>query len=177
MDATLSSENTRRRPARLLLLAGALTLCAPAAGSAPAAAHTDAPGSWAWPGGVARVVRAYEQPPTRYEAGHRGIDVAVASGEIVSPAEGIIAFRGVVVDRPLLTIDHGSGLVSTLEPVESTLEPGDVVARGQAVGTLAAGGHAAEGTLHLGARLNGEYINPLALLGAAERPVLLPCCS
>jgi septal ring factor EnvC (AmiA/AmiB activator) len=95
----------------------------------------------------------------------------------VSPAEGIIAFRGVVVDRPLLTIDHGSGLVSTLEPVESTLDPGDVVARGQAVGTLAAGGHAAEGTLHLGARLNGEYINPLALLGAAERPVLLPCCS
>lgn len=177
MTTSPSSENTRSRPRRALLLACVLALCAPLTGSAPAVADPGAPGSWVWPGGVARVVRPYEQPPTPYEAGHRGIDIAVAADEIVAPADGVVAFRGVVVDRPLITIDHGSGLVSTLEPVESELNPGDAVSQGQAVGTLATGGHTAEGLLHLGARLDGEYINPLALLGAAERPVLLPCCS
>ena len=177
MTPTLSSENTRSRARRAPLLACILALSAPLAGSTPAIAEDNARGSWVWPGGIARVVRPYEQPPTPYEAGHRGIDVAVAGEEIVAPDDGIVAFRGVVVDRPLITIDHGSGLVSTLEPVESELNPGDAVAQGETVGTLASGGHTAPGLLHLGARLDGDYINPLALLGAAERPVLLPCCS
>jgi len=48
------------------------------------------------------------------------------------------------------------------------------VLRGEVVGLLAAGGHAAPGTLHLGARMDGEYLNPLVLLGAMPRAVLLP---
>lgn len=176
MNTRHSSENARWRGGRRILLAALLAFCVAAGGSVPAAAEDDAQ-KWAWPGGVARVVRAYEQPPTPYEAGHRGIDIAVAGSDIVSPADGAVAFRGVVVDRPLITIDHGGGLVSTLEPVDSDLSPGQVVARGEVIGTLAVGGHAAHGSLHLGARLDGEYINPLALLGAVERPVLLPCCS
>lgn len=146
----------------------------PKAETAPPA---DALPTWVWPGGIADVVRAYERPPHEYGPGHRGIDVGVAGSEIVAPDDGIVAFRGVVVDRPLITIDHGGGFVSTLEPVESELSPGDVVARGESVGTLAEGGHAPPATVHLGARVDGEYINPLTLLGAAERPVLLPCCA
>ena len=102
--------------------------------------------------------------------------MAVAGEGVVAPDDGVVAFRGIVVDRPLITIDHGGGLVSTLEPVDSSLSPGDAVRKGSVVGSLADGGHAAAGALHLGARLSGEYINPLALLGASERPVLLPCC-
>lgn len=172
MTTSHSSENAWRRIVRFAAAALALTVILIMNDSA--AASVSPP--WVWPGGVAQVVRAYEQPPTPYEAGHRGIDVAVATGEIVAPADGVVAFRGVVVDRPLITIDHGGGLVSTLEPVESELSPGEVVGRGQMVGTISRGGHTVKGALHLGARLDGDYINPLALLGAAERPVLLPCC-
>ena len=55
-------------------------------------------------------------------------------------------------------------------------ETGDLVERGGIVGDLAIGGHADVGTLHLGARLHGEYINPLLLLGGVPRAILLPCC-
>lgn len=143
--------------------------------AAPAPDESTAP-RWIWPGGVPEVVRAFEAPENPYGPGHRGIDVAVSGDDILAPDDGVVAFRGVVVDRPLITIDHGGGLVSTLEPVESDLSPGAPVAQGSVVGTLAEGGHTPAGGLHLGARLDGEYINPLALLGALERPVLLPCC-
>jgi len=184
MHPRLIAESRRRR-ARVLGILTALVLLVAAnadptvasvRASAPAGADEEAP-RWVWPGGTTEVVREFEAPADPYGAGHRGIDVAVAGDEVMSPDDGVVAFRGVVVDRPLITIDHGGGLVSTLEPVESDLAVGTAVARGQMVGTLAEGGHSAAGSLHLGARLHGEYINPLALLGAMERPVLLPCCA
>ena len=48
--------------------------------------------------------------------------------------------------------------------------------RGDEVGVVALGGHTAAGALHFGVRLDGEYINPLLLLGGVPRAVLLPCC-
>lgn len=170
-----------------LIAALAVLLVVSSGASAPAsAAHAlDSPatsaasstaGTWAWPGGVDEIVTPYEQPAHDYGPGHRGVDVAVAGSDIVSPARGVVAFVGSVAGRPLLTITHAGGLVSTLEPVDSPLSAGDAVSRGSVVGTLATGGHTPPGTVHLGARLNGEYIDPTALLGAAERPVLLPCC-
>ncbi|MDQ1084015.1 MULTISPECIES: murein hydrolase activator EnvC [Microbacterium] len=130
---------------------------------------------WAWPVEQVRVVRPYEAPAHAYGAGHRGIDLA--STEVVrSPADGHIAFTGDVAGRPVLTIDHGGGLVTTLEPVDSDLAVGDAVARAAPVGHLAPGGHTAPGTVHFGVRLDGEYINPLRLLGGVPRAVLLPCC-
>ena len=74
----------------------------------------------------------------------------------------------------MITIDHGGGIVSTLEPVEPTVVVGERVARGEVVGMLSVGGHTAAGAMHLGARLDGEYLNPLVLLGAMPRAVLLP---
>lgn len=47
---------------------------------------------------------------------------------------------------------------------------------GDALGTIDLGGHAAAGTLHLGVRLDGAYIDPMLLFGGAPRAVLLPCC-
>lgn len=142
----------------------------------PTAEAEDVEPRWVWPGGVAQVITPFERPSHEYGPGHRGIDIAVSGEYLVAPDDGVIAFRGTVVDRPLITIDHGGGLVSTLEPVASELSAGDPVARGDVVGTLASGGNAPAGTLHLGARLDGEYIDPRGLLGALERPVLLPCC-
>lgn len=91
-----------------------------------------------------------------------------------APDDGVVAFAGRIVDRGVVTIDHGDGIVSTLEPVEATVVAGERVARGEVVGTLSTGGHTDTGALHLGARLHGEYLNPLVLLGAMPRAVLLP---
>jgi len=130
---------------------------------------------WLWPvAGARSVVEPFRAPAHDYGPGHRGMDIA-ATGEVRAPADGVVAFRGVVVDRPLLTIDHGDGLVTTLEPMQSALAPGTAVRRGDVVGTSASGGHAPSGTLHVGVRWNGVYINPMLLFGDVPRAVLLPC--
>lgn len=130
---------------------------------------------WAWPTSPVRIVEPFVAPEHAYGPGHRGIDLA-ATGPVRSPASGVVAFAGVVVDRPLITIDHGDGLVTTLEPVSTDLSPGDAVARGDVVGTVATGGSAPPGAVHFGVRLHGEYVNPMLLLGGIPRAVLLPCC-
>lgn len=132
---------------------------------------------WVWPVEPFRMERPFEAPPHRYGAGHRGIDIRpVGTSTVLAPAAGAVAFAGMVAGRGILTIDHGDGLVTTLEPVDTTLEPGTPVAAGEAVGTIALGGHTSPGALHFGVRLHGEYINPLLLLGGVPRAVLLPCC-
>lgn len=143
---------------------------------ADAAAH--APAVWMWPLDDATITRIYQAPAHEYGPGHRGVDLRSASTrQVRAPRAGVVAFSGRVVDRGILTIDHGDGYVTTLEPVDSPLSAGTRVVRGELVGTVAAGGHAAPGTVHFGVRLNGEYLNPRLLFGKIPRAVLLPCCS
>lgn len=166
----------RRRTAIALAVIMLLLLPVPATGED--ADPEDGLPSWAWPVVTREVIVPFRAPAHEYGAGHRGIDIAATPGEVVrSPADGIVAFRGAVVDRQLLTIDHGSGLVTTFEPLVSTLNPGDIVAAGDEIGTVDVGGHARPGTLHLGVRLDGDYINPMLLFGGVPRAVLLPCCA
>jgi len=168
-----------------LLLCGATGVAAgngsyAAAGPIMSRAAEDAPGyPWTWPvAGRRTVVEPFRAPAHAYGPGHRGMDVAAsAGGEVRTPASGVVAFRGVVVDRPLITIDHGGGYVTTLEPVASDLVPGDPVDAGQVVGAVATGGHAVSGAIHVGVRIDGEYANPRPLFGAVPRAVLLPCCA
>lgn len=150
----------------------------PAAFASPSVSEAEEKARWRWPVDATReVVEPFRAPAHEYGAGHRGIDLGVGPGaEVRAPAAGVVAFRGVVVDRPLLTIEHAGGLVTTFEPLESTLEPGDAVAAGDVIGSVTAGGHAPAGTLHLGVRLDGAYINPMLLFGPVPRAVLLPCC-
>lgn len=133
---------------------------------------------WSWPvGGARSVVAPFRAPAHEYGPGHRGLDIAAdPRAEVHAAAAGIVAFRGTVVDRPLLTIDHGGGYVSTWEPLDSDLIPGEAVAAGAVIGTVASGGHSVPGTLHVGVRRNDQYINPLPLFGDVPRAVLLPCC-
>lgn len=136
------------------------------------------PPEWRLPliGGV--VVAPFEAPPHEYGAGHRGVDVASGTGDdaVVAPADGVVAFAGRVVDRAVVTVDHGDGWVTSIEPVDAEVDAGDVVTAGERIGTMARGGHALPGTVHVGVRVNGAYVNPLLLLGRIPRAVLLPCC-
>lgn len=130
---------------------------------------------WAWPVPAPHpIVAAYIAPATPYSAGHRGIDIgSETGGPVRSPAEGVVHFAGFVVDRPVVSIRHVDGTLSSFEPVDPRVEAGDTVARGQIIGTLQPG-HCESACLHLGARIDGEYVNPLLLLGGLPRAILLP---
>lgn len=138
---------------------------------APAAA---AP-AWAWPVPLPHpVVRGFVAPEHPWSAGHRGIDVSAAVGSpVTAPADGVVVFAGRVVDRGVLSIDHG-GVVSSLEPVEPLVATGASVTRGEVVARVATGGTHPAGILHIGARIDGGYVSPLLFLGGLRRAVLLP---
>ena len=120
------------------------------------------------------ILRSFIAPATRYAAGHRGIDVAAALGSpVVAPTDGIVHFAGVVVDRPLLSIRHPGGLVSSFEPVEAVVAEGAPVRRGDLIGTTVPG-HCRSPCMHLGVRLHGEYVSPLNYLGGIPLSILLP---
>lgn len=153
---------------------------APAAQDSGAGSEHPTP-SWRPPVvGAPEVLRPFAAPPAPWAAGHRGVDLAAAEGSpVLSPADGVVSFVGVVVDRPVVSLDHGDGLVSAFEPVETDREVGDVVAAGDTIGTLAreldGSSHCAGAScLHWGVRLHGDYLNPLLLTGDLEPSVLLP---
>lgn len=158
------------RALRFAMILTLLLAANPTAGGDPLADR-----GWVWPVQTVQLLRPFEAPAHRYAPGHRGIDLAAAES-VRSPANGRIAFAGAVAGRLVVTIDHGDGLVTTLEPVTTGLVAGDRVARGAVVGTVTPEGHTRPHTLHFGVRLDGEYINPLRLLGGVPRAVLLPCC-
>jgi len=128
---------------------------------------------WSWPVDAPRqVLRGFVGPPKPWQPGHRGVDIA-AGPVLRAPADGIVRFAGVVVDRGVLSIDHGDGVVSSFEPVEAALAAGEPIARGQAIATVVPG-HCGTRCVHVGVRVDGEYRNPLIWLGGARWPVLLP---
>jgi murein DD-endopeptidase MepM/ murein hydrolase activator NlpD len=156
-----------------VLATGAAGTAGTSGAAAPAASSLQRAESWDWPlDGERRVLRPFVAPPHPYGAGHRGVDLAASGDTVRAPADGVVTFAGVVVDRPVLTITHADGLRSSFEPVTSDLVAGDRVRRGDAVGTVLAG-HCARVCLHLGARIGDEYVSPLALLGLLDHTVLL----
>ncbi|MEP6844026.1 MAG: M23 family metallopeptidase [Pseudolysinimonas sp.] len=148
-------------------------------GGSPASAAANPPvaelGRWSWPvAGSHAVARPYVAPAGPYAAGHRGIDIrAPAGAAVLAPADGFVHFAGFVVDRPVLSLEHAKGVLSSFEPVQTTLVAGERVTRGQMIGTLLPG-HCASACLHLGARVDGDYVNPLLFLGGVGWSVLYP---
>lgn len=154
----------------------------PAASAAPASTRTsgsdDDPSvmRWTWPVGPPVVLVApFRAPPTPYAAGHRGIDLAATpGGTVVAADDGVVSFAGPVVGRGVLSIDHGRGVVSSIEPVAAAVAAGDAVRAGQTVATVDAGGHCHDDCVHFGVRIHGEYVSPLLMFGGVPRAVLLP---
>lgn len=166
-----------RRLLAAVLASAVLTAVLSPADSAVGIRPSASLSGWQWPVTPVRIVAPFVAPAHEYGPGHRGIDLAAPRGtEVVSPATGVVAFAGDVAGRGVVTIDHGDGLVTTLEPVAPTVAIGVLVERGTVVGAVGAGGHTPEGAVHFGVREHGEYINPMLLLGVIERAVLLPCC-
>ena len=171
-----------------LLTAGALAL-APAAvptpragpgsvrASVPGAAPVPGTVAWSWPLRPApRVLRGFDVLPSRYAAGHRGVDLAAEPGaQVLAAAAGTVTFAEPVAGRGVVVVAHADGLRTTYEPLLPGVRAGEGVRAGAVLGTLApAPRHCPRsGCLHWGARRGPDHVDPLALLGAAV-PVLLP---
>jgi murein DD-endopeptidase MepM/ murein hydrolase activator NlpD len=131
---------------------------------------------WAAPLPDVAVTRPFDVLPSRYAAGHRGVDLAGAVGaSVLAAGDGVVAFAGMVAGRPVVSVDHAGGLRTTYEPVDPSVGAGQAVARGSPLGTLLAGhaGCPAPACLHWGLRVGEDYLDPLALL-AVPRVRLLP---
>lgn len=129
---------------------------------------------WSWPvDGDRTILRPFVAPATPYGPGHRGVDLLATGDALAAPADGVVRFAGMVAGRPVLSIDHGDGVISSYEPVVATVIAGDGVVRGELLGTIQAG-HCPQRCVHLGVRVDGEYANPLQWLGGGIRPILLP---
>jgi murein DD-endopeptidase MepM/ murein hydrolase activator NlpD len=174
----------RPRPAAVLLVL-AVTLAVPASAEVRPVSASEVPvpataGSGVRGEGhasVARwpvdgpVLRVFDPPATPYGAGHRGVDLAAEPGTPVRAAlPGVVTFSGEVARRGWVTVAHGGGLDTTYGWIDPrSVTRGERVREGQVLGRLA--GDAAH--LDWGARIDGEYVDPLGLLGP-WRATLVP---
>jgi murein DD-endopeptidase MepM/ murein hydrolase activator NlpD len=127
------------------------------------------------------LINQFRQPSSDYSAGHRGVDYQVSLGEAVfAPADGLVWFIGRVVNRNVVSLKHGSGILTEFEPVCSTLSPGETVAMGQVIGLVCDANASyrqhcpAARCLHFSLRFEGHYLSPLALIGGLNPSRLLP---
>lgn len=127
------------------------------------------------------VVHEYRQSETPYSAGHRGIDYEAKLGQAVfAPANGQVHFVGKVVNRQLISLNHGQELLTAFEPVCSQLTEGESVVSGQLIGEVCEGEASyhphcqTSDCLHFSVRKNGEYLSPLWFTGELTPSRLLP---
>ena len=106
------------------------------------------------------VLRAFVAPLSAYGPGHRGVDLAASVGDpVAAGAAGVVTFAGRVAGRGVITVNHGSGVDTTYEPVTASVARGDRVRAGELLGTLSEGGHSPG--LHWGLRRGGSYYDPM----------------
>ncbi len=166
---------SRARLARgALVVAGAIFALMAAAPIGQAGELVVGEHGWVWPlDPDPSVVHRFNPPQTRWSPGHRGVDLAGAVGQpVLAIGAGTVSYAGVLAGRGVVVVVHGV-LRSTYEPVTASVQVGDKVTAGQAIGLLqAVGSHCAPAScLHLGLRRGALYLDPLSLLG--PRPVRL----
>jgi hypothetical protein len=158
-----------------LLVAAMVLLGTGAGGSAPARAA----GAVRYELPVAgQVLRPFEAPDHAYGPGHRGVDLAAASGTPVrAAAAGEVVFAGTVAGATWVTVAHADGIRTSYGHLgRLAVRAGQDVALGALLGT-ATGDHGdafrPEAGLHWSARRGDTYLDPLSLLGPPPQPTLV----
>jgi hypothetical protein len=162
------------RTARATRLLAVALLClialrpAPAHADPPPSPHHSAP-AWVAPlAGPVVVRRGFDPPAERWDAGHRGVDLAGRPGAAVyAPAAGTVTYAGLLAGRGVLVVSHGA-VRTTYEPVLPLLPTGTEVDAGDLVALLLPGHHGpalpGESLLHWGLLRGETYLDPLLLL-------------
>lgn len=121
------------------------------------------------------VVTGFDAPEKRWQPGHRGVDLAAGPGtSVLAAGAGRVRFAGMVAGKPVVSVQHPDGVITTYEPVEASVHRGEHVTRGQVIGAVTAGhpGCPVPVCLHWGARRgsgrDSDYLDPLGLLGAVR---------
>ena len=137
--------------------------------------------SWVPPIVGSELVNSYRAAETDYGSGHRGVDYQVSLGQgVFAPANATVSFVGKVVDRQVLSLSHEGDLVSSFEPVCSSLVIGQEVAAGDLVAEVCEADetyaqHCVDILcLHFSTRRAGEYLSPLWFTGELAPSQLLP---
>jgi hypothetical protein len=134
------------------------------------AARADDSPSWSRPVDGA-VVAPFREPTSVYGAGHRGADLAAAPGTPVRAAnDGVVTFAGDVAGTLHVVVAHDGDLRTSYSFLASVaVRAGQVVARGDVLGTTGGSGEAHDGAvLHFGLRVGARYVDPMLLFHPAD---------
>lgn len=118
-------------------------------------------------------------PQSEYGAGHRGIDFRSGIGvNVRSPATGQVVEAQVVGYRSVITVKDAKGRLATMEPVCASVKLGAQVYAGQVIARTCTPQplyvwHCSN-CVHLSARIEGQYVSPLLLMGLFKPSVIKP---
>ncbi len=121
-----------------------------------------------WPLQQTKIVGKYDAPDQPWLPGHRGVDLLTSPQDtILAPADGVIAFSGVVAGKSVVTVRHGgslSNLTSTFEPAVTEKKTGTYVSKGEHFAHVEGNSdHCADQCLHWGLRAaDRSYADPIS---------------
>ena len=114
------------------------------------------------------IVDPWRPPKGPYGAGNRGVDLGATPGAVVvSPADGVVTFAGAVGSSRFVVVASSDGIRITVGFLATvSVRTGQGVRRGQRIGTAGA-------SVHVGARIGDEYVDPTPLFSGGPPHVHL----
>ncbi len=106
---------------------------------------------------------------------HFGVDIAAPTGTpVIAPADGQVTLvhPDMFFNGKSIVMDHGLGLTTVyIHLSETSVQPGQLVKRGDVIGRIGATGRATGPHLHWGARVRNIEIDPALLVEGKPQPL------
>ncbi|MEG3639017.1 M23 family metallopeptidase [Magnetococcus sp. PR-3] len=103
---------------------------------------------------------------------HNGVDIAAPTGtplRAIAPAEVVLTGQSYFFTGNTVVLHHGDGMTSLYAHMDTiTVKEGDMVARGQKIGTIGMTGRVTGPHVHWGTMVRGKRVDPLLLPGIRD---------